>query len=298
MSFPPNFVLTSSSSQPPRLGGTLVLGSNTGIESVCNRSPSEIPRQGEEVSAHELTIGQQERAKQVCDADRERFRQLYNDELRRKRPEQFIYKVRPRGPNKRFLATERYVEPNQAAQQKLQAKQICDADRERFRQIYDEELRAKRSKQFRSGEPPPGGPNNTFRTREGGVEQKRKRARQEQRIKDDQLRESSRLARQRAWQEQRVKDDELLERYRLERLRDRELRGLRLQQDVAEGCIVAFDGVLPSFLEEEYQYIKQGSADFPERITLNIQIRCIRDYQRAISDASRRLPCGFCEGLF
>jgi hypothetical protein len=25
---------------------------------------------------------------------------------------------------------------------------------------------------------------------------------------------------------------------------------------------------------------------------------CIREYQRAISDASRRLPCGLCGGLF
>jgi hypothetical protein len=27
-------------------------------------------------------------------------------------------------------------------------------------------------------------------------------------------------------------------------------------------------------------------------------MRCIWDYQRAISDASRRLPCGICGGLF
>ena len=44
--------------------------------------------------------------------------------------------------------------------------------------------------------------------------------------------------------------------------------------------------------------MKQASADFPEKIDSNIQMRCMRDYQRAISDASRRLPCGICGGLF
>jgi hypothetical protein len=123
MSSPPKFVLTSSLSQPSRLEDTLVLCNNTGVESVCNRSPSEITRQGEEVGVHEITIEQQERAKQICKADRERFKQFYDDELRRKRPKQSIYKIpSPRGPNKRFLATERYIEPDQAAQEKLQAK--------------------------------------------------------------------------------------------------------------------------------------------------------------------------------
>lgn len=123
MSSPPKFVLTTSPSQPSRLGDTLVVGNNTGT------------RQGEAVGTHELTIEQQKRAKQICDADRERFRQFYDDELRRKR-----------------------------------------------------------SKQFRSGEG-------------GGVKsnkaaQEQLRTRQEQRVKDDQLRESRRLARQREWQEQ------------------------------------------------------------------------------------------------
>jgi hypothetical protein len=62
--------------------------------------------------------------------------------------------------------------------------------------------------------------------------------------------------------------------------------------------VVAFDGILPSFLEEEYQYMKQASADFPEIITPSIQMECIKAYQRAISDASRRLPYGLCGGLF
>jgi hypothetical protein len=52
------------------LGDTLVVGNNT-----CTR-------QGEAVGTHELTIEQQKRAKQICDADRERFRQFYDDELR------------------------------------------------------------------------------------------------------------------------------------------------------------------------------------------------------------------------
>ena len=70
------------------------------------------------------------------------------------------------------------------------------------------------------------------------------------------------------------------------------------QKSLTDGRIVAFDGVLPSFLDEEYQYMKQASADFPEEITSDIQMRRMKDYQRAISDASRRLPCGICGGLF
>jgi hypothetical protein len=44
--------------------------------------------------------------------------------------------------------------------------------------------------------------------------------------------------------------------------------------------------------------MKCASASFPEEITSDIQMRYIKDYQRAISDASRRLPCGICGGLF
>jgi hypothetical protein len=77
------------------------------------------------------------------------------------------------------------------------------------------------------------------------------------------------------------------------------LQAQRAQQTpLAEGRIVAFDGVLPSFLEEEYQYMKQASVDFPEPITPSIQMECVRAYQKAIWDASRRLPCGICGGLF
>jgi hypothetical protein len=70
------------------------------------------------------------------------------------------------------------------------------------------------------------------------------------------------------------------------------------QRSLTEGRIIAFDGALLSFLDKEYQYMKQASVDFPEEITSSIQMRCIRDYQRAISDASRRLLCGVCRGLF
>ncbi|KAL5350975.1 hypothetical protein ACLOAV_004548 [Pseudogymnoascus australis] len=70
------------------------------------------------------------------------------------------------------------------------------------------------------------------------------------------------------------------------------------RKSLTDGCIVAFDGVLSSFLDEEFQYMKQASADFPEGITSDTQMTCMRDYQRAISDASRRLPCGICGGLF
>jgi hypothetical protein len=231
MSSPPKFMLTSFPSLLSRLGDALVAGNNTGT------------RQGEEVGAHELTIEQQKRAKQ-----------------------------------------------------------ICDADRERFRQFYDNELRSKRSEQFRS--------------REGeGVKsikaaQRKLRARQERLVKDDQLLEGRRLARQRAWQEQRAKDDQLLERYRLEKLRNSAgghavqrpnatLQTQKAQQrSLTEGHIAAFDGVLPSFLDKEYQYMKQVSAVFPEEITSYNQMGCMTEYQRAISDASRRLPCGLCGGLF
>lgn len=214
----PKIALTSSPSQASRLGDSLVVGNKTGT---C---------QGEEVGTHGFTVEQQKRAKQICDTDRERFRQFYDDELRRKKS-------------------------NKAAQEKL-------------------------------------------------------RARQEQRLKDDQVREIRKFARRLAWQEQRVKDDQLLERYRLERLRNgaggRGIRHLNdprqgqkaQQRSLTEGGVVAFDGVLPSFLDEEYQDKKQASTNFPEDITSCNQMRCMRDYQSAISDASRRLACGICGGLF
>ena len=76
MSSPPKFVLTSSPYQPSTQGDTPVGSNNTGI------------RQEEEPDAHELTIEQQKRAKQICDADRERFKQFYYDEWRSNRPKQ------------------------------------------------------------------------------------------------------------------------------------------------------------------------------------------------------------------
>lgn len=44
--------------------------------------------------------------------------------------------------------------------------------------------------------------------------------------------------------------------------------------------------------------MKQASTSFPEEITSYNQMKCMREYQRAISDASKRLPCGLCGGLF
>ena len=70
------------------------------------------------------------------------------------------------------------------------------------------------------------------------------------------------------------------------------------QRSQAQVPTLAFDGVLPSFLDQEYQYLKVASINFPEIITPTIQMECMRAYQRAISDASRRLPCGICGGLF
>jgi hypothetical protein len=70
------------------------------------------------------------------------------------------------------------------------------------------------------------------------------------------------------------------------------------QKSQAQVQTLAFDGVLPSFLDQEYQYMKQASTNFPETITPSIQIECIEAYQKAISDASRRLPCGIYRGLF
>lgn len=44
--------------------------------------------------------------------------------------------------------------------------------------------------------------------------------------------------------------------------------------------------------------MNQASADFLEEITSEIQMRCMRDYKRAILNASRRLLCRVCGGLF
>ncbi|KFZ14666.1 hypothetical protein V501_03139 [Pseudogymnoascus sp. VKM F-4519 (FW-2642)] len=169
-------MLTSSSSQPSRLGDSLVL-SNTGVGLVRNGLPVEITQQSEDVRAHEVAIDEQRRAKEICDADRARFRQFYDDELRRKRSKQFLSGERPRGgPKKTFQAGEGGVESNKAAQENL-------------------------------------------------------RARQEQRAKDDQLRESTKLARQRARQQQRVKDDQLRESRKVKQARDDSTIGALLRHE-------------------------------------------------------------------
>jgi hypothetical protein len=59
-----------------------------------------------------------------------------------------------------------------------------------------------------------------------------------------------------------------------------------------------FQGPIPSFLKEEYEYMSGVSLTFPETITPNIQMSCLQAYQQAISNASKRLPCGICGGLY
>jgi hypothetical protein len=59
-----------------------------------------------------------------------------------------------------------------------------------------------------------------------------------------------------------------------------------------------FDEEIPSFLRQEFEYMGNVSLDFPEVITPEIQMACMRSYQEAITHASIRLPCGICGGLF
>ena len=123
MSSPPKFILTSSPSQASKLRDSRVLN-NPSVGFDRDWLPAKPTQQNEEARAQEVAIEEQKRAKQICDADRERFRQFYNDELQRKRPEQFLYRERPRGgPNKTFQAGEGDIESNKAAQEKLRARQ-------------------------------------------------------------------------------------------------------------------------------------------------------------------------------
>ncbi|KAH6665582.1 hypothetical protein B0J14DRAFT_569180 [Halenospora varia] len=69
-------------------------------------------------------------------------------------------------------------------------------------------------------------------------------------------------------------------------------------KSLTEQQIVAYDGPIPSFLDQEYQYMKEASTTFLEAITSSTQMSCMKSYQKAISDVSRRLPCGLCWGLF
>ena len=78
-------MLTPSSSQPSRLGDGLVPG-DTGVWLVRDGLPVEVTQQSEAFQADQVAIHEQRRAKQICNADRERFKQFYDDELRRKRP--------------------------------------------------------------------------------------------------------------------------------------------------------------------------------------------------------------------
>jgi hypothetical protein len=62
--------------------------------------------------------------------------------------------------------------------------------------------------------------------------------------------------------------------------------------------IPKYTGLVPSFLAEEFEDMKNASAGFPDAVIPAIQMSCMRSYQRTISQASRRLPCGVCGGLF
>jgi hypothetical protein len=55
---------------------------------------------------------------------------------------------------------------------------------------------------------------------------------------------------------------------------------------------------MPSFLRQEFEYMGTVSSAFPEVITPDIQMSCLRNYQQAIDHASTQLPCGICGGLF
>jgi hypothetical protein len=48
------------------------------------------------------------------------------------------------------------------------------------------------------------------------------------------------------------------------------------QKSLTEGRILAFEGPVPSFLEEEFQYMKQASTTFPQKITPSIQMSCMK----------------------
>jgi hypothetical protein len=65
-----------------------------------------------------------------------------------------------------------------------------------------------------------------------------------------------------------------------------------------EPRLAAYNSLLPSFPDQEYQYMKQASSDFPELTISAIQILYIKDYQRAISNTSKRLLCGLYRGLY
>jgi Domain of unknown function (DUF6570) len=120
--------------------------------------------------------------------------------------------------------------------------------------------------------------------------------------------EHRRLAKLREAEQKRAREDEQRQRDKQRRdelamqahLRhEADTQARRIQQkSLTQERIVAYDAPVPSFLDEEYQYMKQASTGFPEMINPSVQMECMRAYQRAISDASKRLPCGLCGGLF
>jgi hypothetical protein len=70
------------------------------------------------------------------------------------------------------------------------------------------------------------------------------------------------------------------------------------QKLLTQEQILPFEGPVPSFLDEEFQYMKRATTTFPEVITPSVQMSCMKAYQKATADASKRLPCGLCGGLF
>ena len=192
----------------------------------------------------------------------------------------------------------------QRDEQRRKERQAQDEQRRRERQVQDEQRRRERQAQAEL---------------ERQRDEQRRRERQVQdelgmqallRHKSDNARDAEyqRLTKLREAEQNRVREDEQRRRDRGKRDEagrraiQRHKAALQVQkaqqEPLIEGRIIPFDGVLPSFLDEEYRYKRQASADFPEGIASYNQMRCMKDYQRAISDASRRLPCGLCGGLF
>jgi hypothetical protein len=147
MPSPSEFALTSSLSQPSRLGDGLALG-NTGVWFIRNGPPAEITQESKEVRAHEVAIEEQKRIKHVCDEDRRRFKWLYDDERERERIKQQERQrerieqlhSRERRPEGGVESTNVTPEEQRAKdEEQKRAKRICDEDQRWFRRLYDEE---------------------------------------------------------------------------------------------------------------------------------------------------------------
>jgi len=294
---PTTFHAYSSNSQP--------VSSNLGT------LQAQIKLQREKIRAHELMVEERRRTEQLHMQEQRLAKQRETErkqELRRRQDEQrrIDRQARDESAMRAHLRHKAAVDARQA--QDIERSRLAEAREEQEaegrRQVRLRELERRQMLAYQKDEQR----RKDRQARDESAMRAHLRHEAAAKAKKAQDVEHRRLAKLREAEQKRAREDEQRQRDKQRRdelamqahLRhEADIQARRIQQkSLTQERIIAYDGPIPSFLDEEYQYMKEASINFPEMVTASIQMECMRAYQRAISDASRRLPCGICGGLF